>query len=330
MRFDNDAQPLPLLLRADCVFCHTGQMSPSTLDRPRVLSTSNPTYTWGDTTSGSNTTLAGGNFFYVNLQDYNGHNVRGVSGQDGILFDIPPGSPGGLGLPSDGNPSPQLQCAGVNGCHGDSTISTVPLNSLGSAHHTNATGVDIDGTSVGKSYRFLNGVLGWEDDDWEFTSSSTDHNRYVGEDRANSNLPASATTISGFCARCHGDFHNITSGGGTTGISNSDPIMSSPWLRHPIDYDMAVPSDFPATSDYANYAAYDTRVPVARISSRLSANGNDAVANDQAIIMCLTCHRAHGSPNHSSLRWNYRAWPQDDPITNSPQDGCQICHTSKS
>ena len=89
-------------------------------------------------------------------------------------------------------------------------------------------------------------------------------------------------------------------------------------------------ADLPATSDYANYTVYDTRAPLARTFATLSSGSNDAVGNDQAIVMCLTCHRAHGSPNHASLRWNYRAWPGNDPFEGVPQGGCQICHTSKS
>jgi len=317
MRFDGNSSPLPLMLRGDCIDCHTGLNTAASLASPKVYSVSPPTYIWGDTTGAANTTLAGGSFFYVNSSDSFGHNIleNSVAGPDGTLGNNPPG---GAALTS------QLQCAGANGCHGDSALSANPLNSLGGAHHTNETGVAIDGTTVGKSYRFLKNVLGWEDDDWEFTSDETDHNRYVGQDRTLV-TQVLASTISGFCARCHGYFHNTTTGAGTAGIGYAGNL-ASPWLRHPTDYDM---SDLPATTDYASYNTYDTRTPVARTPAALSIGTPAQVGNDQGILHCLTCHRAHGSPYYASLRWNYRAWPGADPLTTTVQAGCQVCHTSK-
>ncbi|GAB4339649.1 MAG: cytochrome c [Desulfobulbaceae bacterium] len=316
MRFDSGSSPLPLLLRGDCIDCHTGLNTAANLIPPKVYSTVAPTYIWGNTSGGANTTLAGGSFYYVNTSDAYGHNVaeNPVAGPDGTHNNTPPGGAALTG---------QLQCAGTNGCHGDAAVDPAPLNSLDSAHHTNATGASIDGSTVAKSYRFLNGVLGWEDDDWEFTSSEIDHNRYVGQDRTL--VPqVSSTTISGFCARCHGYFHNTTTGSGTAGIGYSG-TFSSPWLRHPTDYDMA---DLVGT-EYDAYNTYDTRVPVARTTATLSTGTNAQVGNDQGIITCVTCHRAHGSPYYAALRWNYRAWPGADPLTSTVQAGCQICHTSK-
>lgn len=322
MRFDSNSQPLPLLLRGGCIECHTGVNIP-TMDRPNVNSSSPPTYSWGNAAGSGNNTLAGGSFYYVTTDDSFGHNVRenSAAGVDTLLGDIPPG---GTALSPDGFPSPLLQCAGQNGCHGDVAVSTIPLNSLNGAHHINETGAAIDGSTVAKSYRFLKGVLGWEDADWEYSSSSTDHNRYVGQDRTLV-TQIDPSTISGFCAGCHDDFHNTNSGGARVGIGYNN-TFASPWLRHPNDYDLA---DLPAATDYASFTTYDTRVPVARTTGTLSSGAASAVGNDQGIIMCLTCHRAHGSPYHASLRWNYRAWPGNDLLTGTRQDGCQICHTSK-
>ncbi len=323
MRFDSGAQPLPLLLRGDCIDCHTGLNTAANLDTPKVYSASAPVYIWGNTIGAANTTLAGGSFYYVDLNESFGHNVREnpVAGVDSVFGNTPPGGPA---LVPDGFGNPLLQCAGTNGCHGDTAVSGSPLFSLDGAHHINETGALIDGSTVAKSYRFLDGVLGWEDDDWQFTSSATDHNRYVGQDRTLV-TQVSATTISGFCAGCHGFFHNTTSGAGAVGIGFAGNF-TTPWLRHPTDYDMA---DLPPATEYAGYATYKTRVPVARTTTTLSSGSNDAVGDDQAVVMCLSCHLAHGSPYYASLRWNYRAWPGADPLTGAVQDGCQICHTSK-
>lgn len=320
MRFDLNGSPLPMLLRGTCIQCHTG-LNTVVSTTPGVYSTASPTYVWGDTSGAANTALAGGSFYYVDLDETAGHNVREIAaaGFDARLVDTPPG---GSALPASG-PSPQLKCAGTNGCHGDTAIAN-PLLSLSGAHHQNVTGASVDGTSIGRSYRFLDGVLGWEDTNWEFTSSTTDHNRYVAEDRA---LPTTVTasTISGFCAKCHGYFHNTTAGGGTPGIAYAGGFIS-PWLRHPTDFDMA---DLPGTSDYAAYNTYKTKAPVGRSVIQLSAGLTSDVGNDQGILTCLTCHRAHGSPYNASMRWNYRAWPGIDPVTGSVQSGCQVCHTSK-
>jgi hypothetical protein len=42
------------------------------------------------------------------------------------------------------------------------------------------------------------------------------------------------------------------------------------------------------------------------------------------IIMCLSCHRAHGSPYFKMLRWDYKGWP-----AGGGTNGCNVCHTSK-
>ena len=42
-----------------------------------------------------------------------------------------------------------------------------------------------------------------------------------------------------------------------------------------------------------------------------------------AIITCITCHRAHGSPYQDLLRWDYKNWP------GSGYNGCGDCHTAK-
>lgn len=330
MRFDGIASPLPMLLRGDCVTCHTGlasmtQNAAASVKKsvkanavkgisnwsfsPPVMSLTPPTYTWGNSSGINGGTLAGGSFYWVASNDALGHNVTAIPG---IMPDTRLGKtpPGGAALTSP------LQCAGVNGCHGDAEVSANPLRSLAQGHHTNARG-EVDGKTVGTSYRFLLGVRGVEDDDWEWTVSDTDHNLYVGEVRAVDTTRPSAATISGNCAKCHGDFHNSASGRATAG-EGGDTGFVSPWVRHPNDYDMGM------TGDYAGYATYNSKVPVARTTGTLSMGSNAAVRGNQRIIMCLTCHRAHGSPYSAMLRWNYRAWPAA-----ANQNGCQVCHTSK-
>lgn len=329
LRFDGGATPLPLMLRGDCVSCHTGLNSPAnfaaspararraaasggignSLSSPRIMAESPPTYTWGDSPGVNGGVLAGGSFYWVTINDAYGHNDTTIPGviPDSRLGNTPPG---GTALTSP------LQCAGTNGCHGDSAVSAVPLLALNKAHHTNIAG-EVDGTTVGRSYRFLLGVRGIEDADWEWTVSATDHNRYAGEVRMVESRAPSAATISGNCAKCHGDFHNSAGASPQAGVGGATGF-TSPWIRHPNDFDMSL------TGEYAGYSTYDNRAPLARTTGTLSAGSNASVVPNQRIIMCLTCHRAHGSPYYAMLRWNYRAWPGP-----GGQDGCQICHTSK-
>ncbi|MCK4488054.1 MAG: hypothetical protein KAU38_15015, partial [Desulfobacterales bacterium] len=43
------------------------------------------------------------------------------------------------------------------------------------------------------------------------------------------------------------------------------------------------------------------------------------------IVMCLSCHRAHGTPNNDLLRWAYTM----DAGSGTDNGGCFICHTTK-
>lgn len=330
LRYDGGLTPLPLMLRADCVSCHTGLNTPANFaaissakesravsmqsissgtPAPRVMTEIPPVYTWGDSSGIDGGVLAGGSFYWATINEAFGHNVTSIPGMlpDSRLGTTPPG---GTTLTSP------LQCAGLNGCHGDPSVSPVPLLSLDKAHHNNAQGV-VDGATVGSSYRFLLGVQGEEDRDWEWTVSAMDHNNYTGQVRAVETTPPSSATMSGNCAKCHGDFHNSATGKSGAGEGGSSGF-ASPWVRHPNDYDMAL------TGDYAGYASYSTKAPVARTPGTMGMKSKAAAGANQRIIMCLTCHRAHGSPYYAMLRWNYRGWPGPD-----GQDGCQICHTSK-
>ncbi len=158
----------------------------------------------------------------TNLNDSFGHNVAQVAGigVDGTLDNDPPG---GVALGA------QLECAGTLGCHGDRTVAD-PLASLSGAHHSAhnvVTDATLDGSTVGLSFRYLLGVLGREDSDWQFTETTTDHNRYNGLTRTAANASASIATISGLCAQCHGAYHNSVDGAPDTfGISTDNANLA--------------------------------------------------------------------------------------------------------
>jgi len=301
--------PYRALLVNDCVGCHTGTNTGSNTT-PYVFSSTAPTY---GTTGTEGDTLAGGNFYWVaNGSDTAGHNVAGICSADATLS-TPPGftstypdaennTVGGGTWPA----GQQVTCAGTYGCHGHHNT-TDQLLAIYGAHHTNDS--TIDGNSVGSSYRFLIGILGKEDSDWEYQPTSTAHNQYYGIDRADGGFPDNRT-ISYLCAECHGFYHNNSGTGG-----------SHPWLRHPTDYDMG---NTGTNSEYRDYPGdgshtYSVIAPVA--SSDISTVISTVTFANDTIVTCISCHRAHGTPYFKIIRWNYQG--------SSTGGNCSICHTTK-
>ncbi len=291
--WNNDTTPNPSLLMYSCVGCHTNVGSDATIinDVPIVF---NPS-------AGPDNPLAGGNFYYVTQNQANGHNVTVITSADTNFSgkNIP-----GSTTSYSGN---QVTCAGQYGCHGNRSESD-QLDAMKKTHHKDDTG-GITGASAALSYRFLNGILGTEDSDWEQDNTKNSHNQYKG----GTNF-TTTSTMSYFCAQCHGNFHS-DSGTGT----------ASPWLRHPTDIVL------PSVGEYQFYngglggtgaADYSMIAPLAR-PNLTTITDPTKINPGTDIVMCLSCHRVHGSPNYKILRWNYKDWP------GSGSNGCGICHTSK-
>ena len=277
--------PNPQLLLTDCVGCHTAIGGDTWKDlltgAPIVYNTGEPV-----------TCLAGGNFYYVeNTNDNRGHNILNTN-PDEILGNTPPGA-------TEGSPlSAQLRCAGTYGCHGNRDT-TDQVDAMKGSHHTDDSG-GITGGSVGLSYRFLKGILGTEDSDWEQDNTNNSHNEYKGAINF-----TTTSSISYLCGNCHSNFHTDLIGEvGTT----------SPWLRHPTDY--TLPG---GTTEYAGYTSYSMLAPVARPNLSDLPATPDIARPGTDVIMCLSCHRAHGSPNYKMIRWDNQA----------NMSGCVVCHKSK-
>ncbi|MHB1013792.1 MAG: cytochrome c3 family protein [Desulfurivibrionaceae bacterium] len=299
------------LLNTDCVGCHQGANAAGSL--PFVLDTGSPNYGLTGTEAGT-TTLAGGNFHWVSLgNDRAGHNVSGITAADATLGVTPPG---GTALGG------QLTCAGTLGCHGSSSVA-MPTQAVMGGHHSKDMTVWQDGTSVAKSYRFLNGIQGLEDSLYELQPTASRHNKYYGKNRT-SETDTAAGTISSLCARCHGNFHD------GSGQIAAGSFGAGVWLRHPVDFDM---SRAVSSTEYTTYNSgtgsgnpYSVIAPVATNSTTTVVNSTVDIAtnSNNAIVMCLSCHRAHGTPYDAILRWNYKQWPQT-----GGYNGCAVCHTTK-
>ena len=327
--------PHGTLLVNNCVGCHSSVDSSTTYN----LGGSNVpvvNFTGGEPTD----YLAGGNFYWVadngGNDDAKGHNVLGISGQDAYLT-----------LNGTGE-APGNQIGGTcktEGCHGSLARENTRIPELGSGcegchlrvrHHADDRNDPVTGgyrvtTDDQGCYRFLVahsgdnhvkdfGVHGIEDGDWQQLSKASEskHNEYIGVDGNNNTyitLNPNNPTVTAFCCGCHGEFHKEQDGAGK-------------WIRHPSD--AVIPNT--AGSEYADAfgaggtgsGTYDPLVPVARPS--LTDVVNSEVKPGTDMVMCLSCHRPHGSPNDDLLRWDYSGM-----IANggSNTTGCFACHTKK-
>jgi hypothetical protein len=313
--------PYPALTRGDCLGCHGmgGSNKIVTIggsEIPQVYHTGTED-------------LAAGNFAYIlgdkgsGASDAKGHNVKDIGDSDDVL-DVAPGlmpAFGHDGVIIDTN----LTCAGYIGCHGkrlDDGKQTTGIPTLKGAHHSNVDGKCDTATTVANSYRFLLGVKGLENtgaSKWQ-NAAPGDHNEYFGAitpmDVGCANTCHSAdgvqppnNTISGFCATCHGQFHDRTEIGGT----------SSPFIRHPTD--IVLPSD--ANKEYKDYITYSVEAPVGRTTVPDSPSSTVTPGTD--VVICLSCHAAHATNYPDMLKWDYTTMVAGG----GGSGGCFICHTTK-
>jgi hypothetical protein len=329
MNFDQSTTVNEALLRGDCLGCHA-QGGPQALVQLDSDSIPQVMHTEG-------TDLAGGNFAFITgmkgsgADDNKGHNIAALTGSDGTVTNLPGGINQSFHQDTIVNTS-NLTCAGTKGCHGYRYASPTLPEGITGAHHANVAGKLDTANTIGSSYRFLNGVKGLEDADWQYTRSSGDHNEYfgttepiklgcsIGTDSCHDNngggIKSPDGTISQYCGTCHGNFHTIET-------NRSDGIgatASSPFIRHPTD--LILPNE----REYRFYTSYDVNVPVARtgavpdVASAVVTPGSDSV-------VCMSCHVAHASDYPDMLRWDYVG----DCTTNTANAscGCFPCHTAK-
>ena len=313
------------LLINNCVGCHSSETSSTYYnlggcDVPVVF------YTGG---TAPTEYLAGGNFYWEKESDSKVHNIRELDNGDDIL---------GTNPPSGSFPHPvtlgSFTCAGTGGCHGNRFRGEGSMLGLKGAHHQNIDGQCTSADEVYNSYRFLKGVKGFENtsDRWQNVDESS-HNEYYGLTSppadyefscelchqqitvTDSLVVAPNNTISGFCATCHGNFHSLDGRGGDTGIGGD---IYSPFSRHPTD--IVLPSD----GEYGDYTLYSVEAPVAR--QNVPSSSNTTVTPGDDVVMCLSCHMAHGSPYPDILRWNYDSMLAGG---GGGSGGCFTCHTQK-
>ena len=109
-----------------------------------------------------------------------------------------------------------------------------------------------------------------------------------------------ATAMNIVCAGCHGTFHTAQAGS-AAGL----------WERHPTD--IQVVNNVNQPSIVALTDAADT--------DEVTVGDDGATAN---IVMCITCHNAHGSSMADLLKYSYAANVAGDATVST---GCETCHS---
>ncbi|RPI36403.1 MAG: hypothetical protein EHM54_05820 [Nitrospiraceae bacterium] len=327
--------PNDRLLVTSCVGCHSSTTTSTIINLgsnriPIVYNTVLPT-----------TPLAGGNFYWVSqggaANDAKGHNVFGIANADNNLTEAPGNNPVACSSSCHYTlaEAPGINNASRGGCQGCHVFTAHhndarPWYRFLKGHNPTAVSGPV-ASSIDESDYVLKttsvpsgapaGYTSNEDPDWEFTTNPAtgDHNYYKGSTTAyNSNSIFPSTnglgtqqTITAFCAGCHSVFHN------TANISSHPGGVpyTSPWLRHPTDIQL------PDSGEYAGYNPvdnYSVEAPVAWVNP-------SAPARSEAVVMCLSCHRAHGSDQPDMLRWNYSTIIAGG----GGSGGCFTCHTNK-
>ncbi len=106
-----------------------------------------------------------------------------------------------------------------------------------------------------------------------------------------------------YCIACHANF-----------CGSENQRSEAGWVRHPTN------SPLPLSGEYAGYEAYRKDVPV-------SYPDPNKPERSTAHVMCMSCHRPHGTPYPYLLRWNYSAMVAGGEDDN--ETGCFACHTTK-
>ena len=76
---------------------------------------------------------------------------------------------------------------------------------------------------------------------------------------------------------------------------------------------------------------YDPAIPLARSAAAITALGNNpgtVITTGADMVMCLSCHRPHGSGYDDMLRFDYTRMLAGA-VGDWAGKGCFHCHTSK-
>ncbi|MBC2695974.1 MAG: cytochrome c3 family protein [Desulfobacteraceae bacterium] len=147
--------------------------------------------------------------------------------------------------------------------------------------------VDVRHHATNAGYRFLGeDIEGIGDPMYEFGDDG--HNIYKSGDQ--------------YCIACHANF---------CGSKNQE--FGAGWIRHPTNITL------PMLGEYSGYKVYRKDVPVCYPNP-------EKPERSTARVMCMSCHRPHGTPYHFLLRWDYNTMLAGN---GNNSTGCFACHTTK-
>jgi hypothetical protein len=338
--------PLSNLLKTDCVGCHTSASDATVIEVGVGGGTSKIPIVYNTGGPAAGTELAGGNFYWTVGDSNKGHNVAGIAPLDGLPY--APGKTGGV-------------CG--NSCH-ESLVDPVDPGSAPSGHdQTGCEGCHLmvghhdvgvsGGTGPGNSYRFLSGHGGtglskfvengitlsagadtFEGVNWgrQNGDHNLDRNLYMPQDSIYDPSSSPYLPLGRWCGGCHGQFHAfgdydpvlmVTNING--GDTDEDPT-TNPWMRHPSGVYIPDAGEFSLAAGGVldGNSVYDPEfgIPLARGNYDRTAN---VEYGDQ--VICISCHKAHGSEWPNALRFDY---DQNNAHSGFNRDnGCFFCHRAK-
>lgn len=314
--------PQGVLLTGGCTGCHGGGTAATLTDgitgAPLVISSQARTMS-----DAAGTGMLPGGFFLTAAgggTERKMHSVTNAGLAAQTVFATPPGynAADHASNPATWDPKPAVDgfnCAGTYGCHGNRG-QTDPGMAVRGKHH--------DATAMG--FRMLNGIGGKRSTSYTITKNiyAADHNNAGG-------VGGSTWTLSYLCSQCHGVFHGNGAGGDTMNAGNA-------WIRHPSDFKLNAAT---GTGDaYATYtaAALHAEVPVGfdkvgAVANNTPTSGDDSTwsansATNAPMVMCTSCHYAHGGSFDSILRWQYSTMVAGNG-GGATGTGCFRCHTNK-
>ncbi|MFH0809708.1 MAG: cytochrome c3 family protein, partial [Pseudomonadota bacterium] len=333
------------LLNKTCVGCHSSSKDEYHYDLggetvPIVFHTSGA--------PANDIGLAGGDFYWVangggeggEVKDRYGHNVYGISPRDTTISD---------------NYAKQWSTECVT-CHSDLSSASCTEDGNMKGHPGGCQGChlyprhhhkDKDTETIKRGYRMLhshaspapaatdddnvksdNYVIGYEDSDYEETSSKDDHNEYQGYYNWLSTEDVigrlkTTHSITDFCSGCHrtaeGDVYWDDSSSPPTLRRKTMFWSASLHLKHPADVRV-----YPSLDQ----TDYNPLVPVARNWDLTRRTSSTNYYTSYDLVMCLTCHRAHGSKYPHMLRWEYSE-DKDQAKKSSTTGSCRFCHVDR-
>jgi hypothetical protein len=192
----------------------------------------------------------------------------------------------GNGVGNTFNPGANGSAFNCEDCH---------ASAVGGHHSYTGAGSAKAGTLTTNSFRMLQAdSLNDGTADGNFVTSGSAPNAIWGVNDTYATTNYNAASMNAYCAECHADFH---------GAGNTQDATSGAWVRHPTN---------------VNANTYGLHVGGATAQVPTGETDND--------VMCISCHRAHGSAFADTLRFTYSSQNANDGVASV---GCESCHGSK-